>query len=211
VTTTNLRPPRREWYDLPVPVAIVICVFALLAIAGLIGKIHSAPVVAAVPTPALAIVIATPQPTTAPTPAAQVAAVPVGNVTTRAIVVYGDHDLATAIGAVEAGRAFVPLSRYGSEWTQVDMAGGTGVVYARTADLYGIPELVDLEPPPAPQVIYQVVSAPAPAAPTPEPEQYMIVSEPPAIPTAAPVVRAEDFKPVDPKAGCGVFIGCLGR
>jgi hypothetical protein len=109
------------------------------------------------PTPALAIVIATPAPSPAPTPTAVVAAVQPGNVTTRAIVVYGDHELATAIGAVEAGGAFVPLARYGSEWTQVDMAGGTGIVYARTADLYGIPELVDSEPPPQPQVVYQPV------------------------------------------------------
>jgi hypothetical protein len=51
--------PRARWRDLPTPLAIVVTVFALLAIAGLLGKIHTAPAAAVQLTPGLIILIAT--------------------------------------------------------------------------------------------------------------------------------------------------------
>lgn len=190
--TINLKlPSPRAWYELSTPVCAALCIFLLLLIGLIVGRVRSMPSTQAQPTPAI-IIIASPLPQGIPptaVPAAVVAIGPIGPVTKRAIVVYGDHDLRTAIGAVEAGRAFTPLSRWGADWTQVDMAGGTGVVYVKTTDLYDLPELVDLQPPaqpvvidrpvyiavqqPAPQPAYQVTneqSAPDQAAPTPAPE-----------------------------------------
>jgi hypothetical protein len=69
LTTTRLTLPcRRTWYDLPVPATIVICVFSLIAIAFLVGKLRSAPAAVTVPTPALMILIATSAPTAEPAP-----------------------------------------------------------------------------------------------------------------------------------------------
>lgn len=178
--TTNLQLPRARWYDISPPIAAATCIFALFLIGLIVGRIRSAPSAAAVPTPALAYVyIATAQPLP-PTPAAAVAAVVPENVVRKAIVVYGAPDLTTAIGAVEAGRVFAPVARYGVEWTQVDM-DGSGRVFVRTTDLYGVPELVDLQPVPTAQVIERpvYVAAPMPAAATPEPEQYQVAAEQP--------------------------------
>lgn len=178
-TTTNLGKPTRprRWVDLSPPIAAAICIFCLLSLAAIIGRVRSAQQAAAVPTPALGpiIIIASPlpfQPPTAVPPAAQIAAVVPGNVTVRAIGVFGAPDTASYIGSVEAGRTFAPVARYGSEWVQVDMSGGTGVVFMRTSDLYGVPELVDLQPTSAPIIVEQpiYVAAPMLAAPTPAPE-----------------------------------------
>jgi len=173
----------RRWIELSPPVAATICVFALLMIAGMVGRIASTPSMLLQPTPALPIIIIAsplpqgPVPTAVPAPV-QVAAVVPENVTQRVIGVFGGPDPATYIGSVEQGRAFVPVARYGVEWTQVDMSGGTGRVFVRTADLYGVPELVDLQPPPTPQVIERpiyVANQPEPAVATPE--QYQVAQQ----------------------------------
>jgi len=156
-----------SWLDRQqIPPALVVAALVFLVAGGIsgIGRLRSNTSAAAVPTPGLVILIATQRAIVPPTavPPVQVAAAPSANMTRRAIVVYGDHDLATAIGAVEAGRAFTPLDRYGAEWMRVNMSG-TGLVYVRTADLYDMPaDLVDLAPAPAPAVVY--VSAPAEGA-----------------------------------------------
>lgn len=177
--TTNLNLPRARWYDLPVPAAAALVIFFLLLIGLIVGRVRSTPSVAAVPTPGLIIMIAT-QAAAAVVPTAApvlVAAVMPENVTQRAIGVFGAPDTASYIGSVEAGRAFSPVARYGADWTQVDM-GGSGRVFVRTSDLYGVPELVDIAPTEAPMVVVVNVpqSAPAPAyaAPTPAPEQYAV-------------------------------------
>lgn len=195
LTTTNLRlPTPRRWFELQPPIAATICIFCLLAIAAIVGRVRSAPSAAVVPTPALPaaiIIIASPLPHVPPTavpPAAQVAALqPAGNVTQRAIGVFGAPDTASYIGSVEAGRTFSPVARYGAEWTQVDM-DGSGRVFVRTSDLYGVPEgLVDLEPAPAPIVIDRPVylaGQPAAVAPVEQavstPEPYQATGAPPA-------------------------------
>src|SRR4051794_35618476 len=108
LTTTRLQlpSPRARWYDLSVPACAALVIFLLLLIGLIVGRIRSLPSVAAVPTPPLpVIIIASPIANgPRPTPAAVVAAVVPENVVRKAIVVYGDHDPSTAIGAVEAGR-----------------------------------------------------------------------------------------------------------
>ncbi len=189
LTTTNLQlPSPRDWGNLPTPAAAAIAIFCLLSIGMLLGRVRSAQPVATVPTPALdpIIIIASPLPQGVPptaVPPVQVAAVvEVGNVTTRAIVVYGDHDLATAIGAVEAGRTFTPVARWGAAWVQVDMSGDTGRVFVRTTDLYGMPDLVDLAPTSAPVVIERPVYVAA----QPEPAQEAAPTMRELPPTMAP-------------------------
>lgn len=203
--------PRPHLDQLPAPVAIAVVIFCLLGIVGAIGRIAGAPSAAAVPTarlPEPIIIIATPQALAVPLiePAQQIAAAPAGNVTRRAIVVYGAADLASAIGAVEPGRAFTPVAHYGADWMIVDMAD-SGRVFVRVADLYDLPpNLIDLKPAPAPQVIIQpvYVNAPerleAPAAPilAPAVEQpYQVVNQPPEAPQAQP---APTIAPVQPTA-----------
>jgi hypothetical protein len=59
-----------------------------------------------------------------------------------------------------------------------------------------------------PAVVYVAVATPEPAyAPADAP---LLVEATPALiyPPSAPV-RKEDFVTVDPKAACGVFVGCL--
>lgn len=184
LATTKLTSPR-AWYDISPPVAATICIFALLLIGLIVGKIRSAPSVAAQPTPALMILIAT-QPAMVPPTAAPVqhlAAVVPENVTQRAIGVFGAPDTASYIGSVERGRAFSPVARYGADWTQVDL-DGSGRVFVRTSDLYGVPELVDLKPTSAPVIVERpiYIAAPMPAVATPEPEQYQVAAEQPQTP-----------------------------
>jgi hypothetical protein len=143
MTTTNLNhTPRRRWYDLPVPVAIAICLFSLLTIAALVGRIRSAPPAAAVPTPAL-------------------------SVTHQAPIV-------------------------------VVLLTTTPMPVLPTAT----PQVIYVEvpaPPPPPEVVYvevpQPVYAPVEAAPTPAPEQYQLVSEPPALQTLAQPASDESLSP----------------
>jgi hypothetical protein len=190
-TTTNLTKPTspRRWIDLSPPVAAAICIFCLLGIAAIIGRMRSAPAVAVQPTPALPIILIATQVAVAPptaVPAVQIAAALPANVTKRAIVVYGAPDLASAIGAVEAGRPYQLLARWGVDWLQVDISG-SGIVYARTADLLDLPaDLVDLAPTAAPVIVERpiYVAAPMPAAPTPAPDLYQTTQ--PVAPTLAP-------------------------
>jgi hypothetical protein len=82
------------------------------------------------------------------------------------------------------------VARWGSDWVMAPWEDGQ--VWIRSAEI-GLPDVANLEPPPAPpqpQVIY-VTAQPAYTAPT------------------APAVQASEFMQPDPKAVCGVFIGCL--
>jgi hypothetical protein len=188
LTTTNLRlPSPRRWCDLPVPVTASICIFAILALTTLVGKLHTAPTIAAVPTPALPapiFIIATsmPLPTAARAPAAVVAAAP-PNTLRRAVVAY-DSPNGNSIGGIEPGRAYTVLARFGAEWLQADVTG-SGVVWLKADQVLDLPaDLVDLQPAPAPQIVYHVVNQPAAAEPaaaaaaTPEP--YQVTSDAPA-------------------------------
>src|SRR5205823_2105642 len=111
-----------------------ICVVALSGVLAAIGRIQSMPTVAAVPTqalPAPIIIIASPQmdgprPTPAPTPAAVVAAVVPENALRRAVVAW-DSPNGSVIGAIEQGRAYTVLAKWGSDWLQADVSG-SGVV-----------------------------------------------------------------------------------
>ena len=104
LTTTNLRLPRARWIELSPPVAATICIFLLLLIGLIVGRVRSTPSVAAVPTPALdaIIIIASPLPVVPPTAAAAVAALP-PNALRRAVVAY-DAPGGNVLGAIEQGR-----------------------------------------------------------------------------------------------------------
>lgn len=220
--TTNLNKPttpRRHWFDLPVPAAAGIIIFAIYLIAGLVWQLRSVPRVAAVPTPGLIILIATSPAVIVPTavPVQQVAAMVPENVTRRAIGVFGAPDTATYIGGVEAGRAFVPIGRYGSEWIQVDMQD-SGRVFVRTADLYGVPDLADLKPTDAPVVVERqpvIVYQPAMAVATPTEQAYAVTNADPdfysSIPDTADLDAVQSLIGSDPNAlACGGSPLCGG-
>jgi hypothetical protein len=185
--TTNLKLPRARWYDLPVPAMIGICLFCLFAIAGLVGRLQQTPAAAAVPTPALSIiVIATSPAVIVPTAAPQVQQIAVmpSNALRRAVVAY-DAPAGNVLGAIEQGRAYSVLARYGADWLQADV-DGSGVVWLRADQVLDLPaDLADLQPTNAPQVIERpiyIAAQPAPAVSTPAPEQYMAASEPQPLP-----------------------------
>jgi hypothetical protein len=115
------------------------------------------------PTPGLIILIATQAAVAPPTavPPIQVAAI-APNALRRAVVAY-DSPNGNVIGAIEQGRAYTVLARFGAEWLQADVTG-SGVVWLKADQVLDLPaDLVDLAPPPAPAVVYVAVSAPAPA------------------------------------------------
>lgn len=193
MTTTNLRTSARRaasWLDrlfLPPALIVAVLVFIVAGAVSAIGQLRSGAVAAAVPTPALPIIlIATSQPTTPPTAAAlQVAAV-LPHALTRAVVAY-DSPNGAAIGAIEQGRAYTVLARYGADWLQAEVSG-SGAVWLRADQVLDLPPgLVDLAPTPAPQLVYVAApalaapTAPAPQAPTEEtaptlaPEQLVIL------------------------------------
>jgi hypothetical protein len=94
--------PRARWRDLPTPIAIVVTVFALLALAGLVGKIHTAPAAAVQPTPGLIILIATPVPAVplvAPVQPAQQVAVQIP-AAPRYVVAFASPDIASVLGSI---------------------------------------------------------------------------------------------------------------
>jgi hypothetical protein len=207
-TTTNLRTPTRaRWYDFSPPVAATICIFLLLAGGLIVGRIRSMPSVAAVPTPALPIVIIATQPAIVPT----AAPVQVAAQLPRFVVCYDQPVNGAVLGPIPAPDASAIVARYGNDWVMTPWNGGYCWLHA--ADV-GLPEVADLRPTEAPAVIY-VASQPQ-AAPTPAYEPMSaaqeLVSRAPvveAVPIAAPaVVRADDFIQPDPKAKCQ-FIGCL--
>jgi hypothetical protein len=195
LTTTNLKlPSPRRWFELQPPVAATICIFCLLAIGALVGRIRSAPSVLLEATPALSgaiIIIASPiadgpRPTPAPTAAAVVAALP-PNALRRAVVAYDSPINGNVLGAIEQGRIYTVLARYGSEWLQADVAG-SGVVWLRSADVLDLPAgLADLEPTQAPVVIERPIYVAA--RPGTAQEAAPTMSEPTA-PTMAPQTAA---------------------
>ncbi len=173
--TTNLNKPARRWLDLPIPAAAGVAIFILYLITGLVWQLRSAPQIAAVPTPALPIIIiASPiADGPRPTPAAVVAAF-APNQLHKALVAYGAPDASTAIGAIEAGRTYNILARYGADWLQANVAG-SGVVWLKADQVLDLPAgLADLKPTPAPIVVNQpiYVSAPALAVATPTEQLY---------------------------------------
>lgn len=130
----------------------------------LIGTLPmSAPVLAATP-PLPIILIATPA--AAPTEA-QIQVQDVSLTIPRAIVVYAAPDGAP-LGAIEAGRGYDYVARSGADWIQVDIAG-SGVVWVRSADLTGVPDLADLAPTATPIVVVEQRPAIQIAAPTLQP------------------------------------------
>jgi hypothetical protein len=184
-TTTNLRTPttpRARLDGLPLPVATCVVIFCLLSIAGLVGKVRSEHATVVQPTPGLIILIATQAAVVVPTAAPiQVAAV-APNTLRRAVVAY-DSPNGNVIGAIEQGRAYTVLARFGSDWLQADVVG-SGAVWLKADQVLDLPaDLVDLAPTAAPVIVYQPVYQPAYAAPTPAPEQYQITNE---APTPAP-------------------------
>jgi hypothetical protein len=188
VTTTRLKTPRRaaRWLNqMPPTLSFAIALFIIAGGIASVKGLRSAYEAVTVPTPMLPIVIiASPLPLQPPTavPAVQVAAV-LPNRLRRAAVAY-DSPNGNVIGAIEQGRAYQVLARFGGDWLQADVVG-SGVVWLRSADVLDLPDgLVDLQPPPAPAVVYVPVSAPAPAyaaplveaAPTPA-TVYEVVNE----------------------------------
>jgi hypothetical protein len=168
-TTTNLNKPitpyTASWLD-QLPPALIVAVLVLIAAAGIvtISRLHLAPTMVPAPTPGLIILIATAPAMVVPTalpPAAQVAAV-VPNALRRAVVAY-DAPAGNVIGAIEQGRAYRMVARFGADWLQADVTG-SGLVWLRADQVLDLPaDLVDLAPAPQPQVIYQQVYANQPA------------------------------------------------
>jgi hypothetical protein len=177
-TTNHLYISRRDrlllwWHHADKVVLSSLVALALLIIGALVlswlRSPHSAP--QAMPTPALSIVIATPS----PAPAQQVAAA-LPN-TLRAAVVAFDAPDGNVLGAIEAGRAYQLLARWGADWLQADVQG-SGVVWLRASEVLELPSgLADMQPPPAPEVVYVTVRQPVEAVPTPGPELYSTASQ----------------------------------
>lgn len=160
---------------------IAVPLLALILGTALYRSLPPSPLTAIVPTPGLIILIATAQPQTMPTPAAQVAAV-LPNTLSRAVVAYDAPD-GTALGAIEQGRAYAVLARYGADWLQADVTG-SGVVWLKADQVLDLPfGLADLQPPPMPAVVFvsapAALAAPPEAAPTPAPS-YAVTSAPAA-------------------------------
>ena len=196
MTTTNLR--RRARLDqLPPPLAAVIVIFSLLAIGLIVGRIRSTPA-AAVPTAQLPIIlIASPLPVQPPTavPPIQVAAVLPGTLA-RAVVAY-DAPNGNVLGAIDAGRAYQVLARYGADWLQADVVG-SGVVWLRSADVLDLPAgLADVQPPPAPQVVYVSVPQAPPQAPASQAAESAPTPAPPTYALQTLVQRADE-EPLSP-------------
>jgi hypothetical protein len=170
-TTTHLKRARARWYDLPIPVTIAICVLSLISIAALVGKIRSVPAVAAMPTPPLPILIIATAPAQIPptaAPAAQVAAA-----LPRFVVCYDQPVNGAVLGPIPAPDASAIVARYGAAWVMTPWNGG--YCWLRAADI-GVPDVADLAPTDAPQVVYQVVNQPAPLSATPT-EPYLATND----------------------------------
>jgi hypothetical protein len=167
-TTVHLSLPRARWIELSPIAAAAICVFCLLAIAGLIGRIRSAPQV----TPEPVIIIATAGaivPTAAPQVQQVVYAQQPAAPAPRFVVGF-DSPNGHALGAIPAPEASAIVARFGDEWLQTTHDGAP--IWIRASEL-GM-NLANLAPAPAapqPAVVYVPVSAPAspPAAPADDP------------------------------------------
>jgi len=156
----------RTWLAQRDPIALLFLALALIIAVALLRP-HGTPAsVAAVPTPALPIIIATTRAELPPTaaPVQQVSAVFPGTLA-RAVVAY-DAPEGRVIGAINQGAAYRVVARYGVDWLQADV-DGSGVVWLRAADLFDLPtDLADLAPETPPQIVYQVVNQEQPAEPT---------------------------------------------
>lgn len=179
-TTARLRLRIRDklhlFFDQRDPLLLIACLIAVPLIAITIA----ASIVRSWPAPQLPpmqpiVVIATAPAVVVPTavpPAAQVAAVLPANALRRAVVAYGAPDSTTALGAIEQGRTYAVLARYGAEWLQADVQG-SGVVWLKADQVLDLPAgLLDLQPTDAPVIVERpvYVAAPMPAVATPEPE-----------------------------------------
>lgn len=183
LTTTNLNLPRARWPELSPPAAAALAIFFLLLIGLIVGRVRSTPSVLLHPTPALdpIIIIASPLPQ-GPVPTAapvQVAAV-APNALRRAVVAY-DSPSGNVLGAIEQGRVYTVLARFGSDWLQADVQG-SGVVWMKADQVLDLPAgLADLEPTQAPVIVERpvYVAAPMPAVATPETGQFQVAAEQP--------------------------------
>lgn len=135
-------------------------------------------------TPPLPIIMIATAPAGAPAtppPPDRVAAV-LPHTLARAVVAYDAPD-GRVIGAIDQGHAYRVVARYGADWLQADVAG-SGVVWLRAADLFDLPsDLADMQPPPAPTVVY-VPGAPQQLAPPAPAPSYQVDSAPPSAPPA---------------------------
>jgi len=98
------------------------------------------------------------------------------------------------LGALEAGRAYQPLARWGVDFVLVDVAGSGPVWVALEA--VGLPAgavLVDVAPTPAPVVIYVPVPPPPPA--------YVPPVVAPRLVDDAPGPQPADLVPLAPANG----------
>lgn len=173
LTTTNLQTVARRYTlaawvarrDPWIAAAAVVAAFILLRFTAR-PPTTNVDHMAALPTPALVVVIATeaarpPAPSSPPArSAAQVASNGAANSMPRAVVAY-DAPNGNPLGAIEGGRSFVVVASYGGAWLQIDV-DGSGRVWVRATELYGR-DVVDLIPPSAPEVVY--VAAPSTPAP----------------------------------------------
>lgn len=170
-TTTNLRLAARK-LDRPIVItAVVLAIFLVAIVAAAVGHHMPAPV-AAVPTPGLVILIATPAspPTRISVASASASLLP------RAVVAYASPD-GSVIGAVEAGRHYGFLARSGDGWLQLAI-DGSGAVWVRASDLIGAPDLADVATPTsAPRVV--IVRQPISVSSPPTPSGGEIMSPPP--------------------------------
>lgn len=202
-TTNHLalgrRAQARRWivqHDRAVFAASVLVVATLVGIA--VGAaLYRAipPSTVSAPTPSLPIIlIATPVPPP-PTlaPVQQVAAVP-PNTLTRAVVAY-DAPNGAVLGAIEAGRSYQLIERYGADWLHADV-DGSGAVWLRSADVTGLPsDLADVQPPPPPVIVERPIYIAAhPAA------QSQIAPVVDAMPTPGPIYQPTNAPPADTSA-----------
>jgi hypothetical protein len=173
-----------------IPAALLVAIAVLFAAAGIatIGRLRSAPSVAAVPTPGLIILIATEPAVVVPTavpPAAQVAyQQPI-----RYVTAWAAPD-GVVLGPIPWSSDSPILGRWAETWLMTSWEGGN--VWVRAADLgASLANLAPAPAAPAPQVIYQVVNQPAqpapqaPAVAQPEQPGYQAVQAAPA-PQVAP-------------------------
>lgn len=208
-TTTRLQLALRDRLRAYVAQRDPLALLAVLLIVPIIGlalgtslyRSIGAPAVASVPTPRLPIIIVATAPAVVPpTPvAAQLVKAQLPGGLARAVVAY-DAPNGNVIGAIEAGRAYQVLARYGVDWLQADVTG-SGVVWLKADQVLDLPSnLADLAPPPAPAVVY--VSAPAapPAAapvvdavPTPAPPAFTTASTPPLAPQQAAILDRQQW------------------
>jgi hypothetical protein len=108
-------------------------------------------------------------------------------------VVAYDSPGGAVIGAVEQGRAYVVLARYGSDWLQAEVSG-SGVVWLRADQVLDLPaDLADLAPTPAPQLVY-VASQPAPAVATIAPPAATDPPAPAELDAAAAAEREQNIR-----------------